>query len=158
MVVLLLLGELLSDYAGMYTVEIVALNGEDHYSAQGQKEYLKQNAGKFDEILFDVNMDGVGYKEGKTAYSFYNLPPEIMTVVRKVFSSQEGAVEGEQWYQSDHMIFVQNGIPAVAITSDQFMHLSAHITHTPEDTPDLIDVNKLVALAWSLKTLFNTLK
>jgi aminopeptidase YwaD len=157
-VVLLLLGELLGDYSGKYSVEIVAMNGEDHYSAQGQKEYIKRNAGTFDEIVFNINIDGVGYKDGKTAYSFYNLSPGISTMVRDVFSEQEGTVEGEQWYQGDHMIFVQNQVPAVAITSDQFMDLSIHITHTPEDTPDLVDVDKLMTLARSLKTLLNTLK
>lgn len=152
-VVLLLLGELLDGYSGRHTVEIVALNGEDHYSAQGQKEYIRWNTGRFEDILMSINIDVAGYKEGKTAYSLYNLPSKSSAVVREVFSMQENAVEGESWYQSDHMIFVQNQVPAMALTSDLFMYLSTNITHTLEDRPDLVDVEKLTALAQTFKNL-----
>jgi aminopeptidase YwaD len=155
--VLLLLGELLDAYSGRHTVEIVALNGEDHYSAQGQKEYIKRNTGRFDEILLNINIDVAGYKEGKTAYSFYNLPSDILAETREVFAKQADTIEGEPWFQSDHMIFVQNQVPAVAITSDQFMELSTHITHTPKDNLDLVDNEKLVILAQTLNNLLNTI-
>ncbi|MGD8456452.1 MAG: M28 family peptidase [Anaerolineales bacterium] len=157
-VVLLLLGELLADYAGKYSVELLALNGEDHYSAQGEKEYLEHNAGRLDEILFNVNMDAVGYKDGKTAYSFYKLPPDISTLAREVFSRHEDFIEGEQWVQGDHMVFVQNGVPALALTTSQFNHLTTYITHTPDDTPDLVDVAKLTDIAHALVDLLNSLK
>jgi aminopeptidase YwaD len=152
-VVLLLLGELLEDYSGSLDIEIVALNGEDHYSAQGQKEYLQRNSGRFDEIMLSINIDVAGYHKGKSAYSLYGCPSEISAAIHSAFSKQEGVIEGEPWYQSDHMIFVQNQVPAMAITSDQFMELSAKITHTPKDHPDLVDYEKLVDLALALRDL-----
>ena len=63
-VVLLLSAEMLSGYRGANCIEIVALNGEDHYSAAGQMDYLKRYASGFPGILFAVNVDDVGYKQG----------------------------------------------------------------------------------------------
>ncbi len=68
-VILLLLTELLADYAGELGVEIVALNGEDYYAASGEMQWLAMNQGRMDQILLGVNRDGVGYRLGKTAFS-----------------------------------------------------------------------------------------
>jgi hypothetical protein len=50
-----------------------------------------------------------------------------------------------------------NGRPALAITSEKFMHISTYITHTPEDTPALVDASKLVEIALSLRSLLVSL-
>lgn len=150
-VTLLLLAELLADYAGELSIEIVALNGEDYYSAPGEMLFLNRNAGKFEHILLGVNLDGAGYRRGKTAYSLYDPPVEIAEVIHAVFAGYASMVEGEQWYQSDHSLFVMNNRPALAITSDAFMELSTQITHTPEDRPEIVDVEKLVDIAFALK-------
>jgi aminopeptidase YwaD len=62
-------------------------------------------------------------------------------------------IEGEPWYQSDHSIFIQNQVPAMAITSDRFMELSTDITHTAKDHPDLVDLTKLAKIALALRDL-----
>ena len=67
--VLLLLAEFLKDYHGKHTVEIIALNGEDYYSTPGEIQFLEMNEGRFGDILLGVNLDGVGYQKGKTAFS-----------------------------------------------------------------------------------------
>jgi len=152
-VVLLLLAELLQDYAGRLGLEIVALNGEDYYSAPGEMLYLQDNEGKFDEIVLAINMDGAGYRRGNTAYSLYDCPPEIAGAIQGVFSAQEGMIEGQPWYQSDHAIFVQQQRPALAITSDRFDELWAHVAHTAWDTPEIVDPEKLVNIAQALRKL-----
>jgi len=152
-VVLLLLAELLAEYAGDLGIEIVALNGEDHYSAAGQKQYIRNNRDRFSEIVLAINLDLAGYYEGKTAYSLYDCPDEIAAAIRKAFSSQQDMVEGEPWYQSDHSIFIQNQVPAMAVTSDRFMDLSTHITHTAKDRPELVDLAKLASIALALRDL-----
>ena len=43
-VVLLLLAELLQDYDGGVELELVALNGEDYYSAAGEMQYWNDYA------------------------------------------------------------------------------------------------------------------
>jgi aminopeptidase YwaD len=151
--VLLLLAELLVDYAGDIGIEIVALNGEDDYSAAGQLLYLGENADTLAQVVLGINTDVAGYYQGNTEYSLYGCPDEIATLIRKAFSDQDGIVEGEPWYQSDHSIFVQNQVPAMALTSEQFMELSTHVTHTMRDSPDLVDSSKLVAVALVLRGL-----
>ena len=67
-------------------------------------------------------------------------------------------MEGEQWYQGDHMIFVQKGIPAIAFTAERMAHLMAAITHTPKDRPEIVDVKKLVEVACVLKDFVTLLQ
>lgn len=156
--ILLLLAELLADYDGELGVEIVALNGEDYYSAAGQMHYLQNNQDTFDQIVLAINIDAAGYIEGNTAYSLYECPEEITFAAHQAFASYGDIHEGEQWYQSDHMIFVQAGKPAMAITSDQFEWLSTNITHTEKDTPEIVDGERLVNAALGLRDLVKRLE
>lgn len=152
-VVLLLLAELLEHYSGSLDLEIVAFNGEDYYSAPGQVQYLRDNQDRLDQLILGINLDGAGYHEGNTAYSLYNCPPELASTIREAFSSRAGIVEGEQWYQGDHMLFVLNHRPAVAVTSDAFVELWAQVAHTHKDRPELVDYAKLVSIALALRDL-----
>jgi aminopeptidase YwaD len=149
-VVLLLLAELLEEYSGALGVEIVALNGEDYYSAPGEIQYLKSNAGRFNEIILGINLDLAGYYQGDTAYSLYECPVEIADSIQKAFSSQENIVEGEPWYQSDHTLFVQNQTPALAITSDRFVELSTYVTHTAKEVSLTIKANRIPAKGYNV--------
>jgi aminopeptidase YwaD len=152
-VVLLLLAEFMKDYQGDLELEILATNGEDYYAASGEIQYVERMKNRWEEILLAVNLDGAGFHQGQTNYSLYECPDNISKKIRGIFSSQEDFVEGSPWYQSDHSIFIQNGRPAVAITSDNFMELSTHITHTPKDHPDLVDVGKLVDIVKALRDI-----
>ena len=151
--VLLLLAELMQDYAGDMGIEMVALNGEDDYSAAGQILYLRENADTLGQVVLAINMDAAGYHEGDTAYSLYGCPDEIAGAIREAFSKQDGMIEGEQWYQGDHSIFAQNQVPAMAITSEQFVELSTQVTHTMKDRPEIVDCEKLADLALALREL-----
>jgi aminopeptidase YwaD len=148
--VLLLLAELLADYDGGLGVEIVALNGEEYYNAPGQVEYLSRYNGDFQSILLAVNLDDIGYYKDRTAYSFYGIPDGISQAIRKVYNGKKGFFEGPQWYQSDHGIFIANGIPAMAITEENFAELLTEITHTEKDTPEIVDPLKLIGNAEAL--------
>jgi aminopeptidase YwaD len=149
-VVALLLAQMLADCVGPLGIEIVAFNGEDHYSAGGQMDYLRRYGGAMQEILLAVNLDDVGYIHGKTSYSLYECPPEIEDKADAAFAAYDGLMRGEQWYQGDHMIFVQNGRAAMAITAERFPELMATVTHTANDTPEIIDCDKLVEIAHAL--------
>ena len=108
-------------------VEIVAISGEEHYSAAGEVDYLNRYGKELDRVTFAVNIDGMGYMKGKTAFSFYGCPEAIEQNAREAFGGYGSIAEGEQWYAGDHMIFVQSGRPAIALTSD-------HVSGT--DLPD----------------------
>jgi aminopeptidase YwaD len=150
-VVLLLLAEMLSEYKGDMGIEIAAFNGEDHYSAGGEMDYLKRYGDEIGSVHCAVNVDDVGYKYGGTEYSYYECSSEIKQNAEHVFKPADGIIEGEQWYNGDHMIFVQSGRPSIAFTSEKISELMATITHTQKDTPDIIDTEKLVNLGGALK-------
>ena len=152
-IVLLLLAELLADYAGSLSIELVAMNGEDYYSNPGEQQWLAANTGRFSEILLGINIDDVGYFKGKVGYSLYNCPNEIAAAIRQAFSTYSGIAEGEPWYQGDHGLFLFNEVPALALTSDQLAELMASITHTLNDTPDIVDVARLTEVALALREL-----
>lgn len=152
-VTLLLLAELLEGYDGRLGIEMVAMNGEDHYANPGEQTYLAANAGQFDTIALGVNLDGLGYRQGQTAYSLYGCPPQVADAVERAFANYADLVPGEAWYQSDHMLFLINERPAVAITSEEVGLLMREIVHTAADRPKIVDAARLVSAAWALRDL-----
>jgi aminopeptidase YwaD len=152
-VTLLLLSELLADHASDLGVELVAMNGEDYYANPGERQWLAANAGRFDEINLGVNLDDVGYRRGRIAYSLYNLPAEMERVVQRTLSTAEELIEGPPWYQGDHSLLLMNGVSAMAFTSELLDELMREITHTPKDRPETVDPGKLVQLAHRLREL-----
>ena len=156
-VTLLLLAELLKEYAGGKCIEIVALNGEAYYSNPGEQIYLKQNEGKFQEIVLGINIDGLGYAKWKTAYSTYECPPRLKALVEKVFKGDENFLAGEPWFQGDHTIFVMNGCPALALTSEFVYELMNEFVHTEKDTTQIIDPEKVARTALRLHQLTTSL-
>ncbi len=155
--ILLLLAELLANYDGELGVEIAALNGEEYYNAPGQVEYLNRYNGDFQSILLAVNLDDIGYYIDRSAYSLYGVPDGMAQSIRKVYSGRKGFFEGPQWYQSDHGIFIANGIPAMAITEERFTELLAEITHSEKDTPEIVDPLKLIENAEALADIIHIL-
>jgi aminopeptidase YwaD len=153
-VILLLLGRLLAESECDRFVELVALNGEDYYSAPGQMLYIRENRDRFHEIRFNINLDGVGYKEGPTAFSFYTMPDRLEHQARTALSAFPTLIEGTSWPQGDHSIFLQHGRPAMALSSHWLIeHMeSQEITHTPKDHPDIVDCGRVSECALALAT------
>jgi aminopeptidase YwaD len=158
-VVLLLLSELLKDYNGDKLIELVAFNGEDYYAVPGQMSYISTNKNCFNKILLNINIDGAGYKEGLSAFSLFNLPDEILQPTKEVIEHYHGITEGVQWPQGDHSIFVQFGVPAIAVSSKWFIdNISVQdITHTPKDNIEIVDCNKIVEISRALNTLIRSI-
>lgn len=158
-IVLLLLSDLLKDYNGNKLIEIVAFNGEDYYAVPGQMNYIATNKNSFNKILLNINIDGAGYKEGQSAFSLFDLPDEILQSVKKVINNYSGITEGVQWPQGDHSIFLQFGIPAIAVSSKWFVDniSDQDITHTPKDNIEIVDCNKIVEISQALNTLIRSI-
>lgn len=151
-IVLLLLADLLSDYDGKRQIELVAFNGEDYYAVPGQMNYIAANSEKFSNIILNINIDGAGYHEGESAFSEFNLPVDLSSRLTRVIESHAGITTGPQWPQGDHSIFVQFGVPAVAVSSKWFIDNMEvqDITHTPKDRPEITDNRKIVEIARAL--------
>ncbi len=152
-VVLLLLAEMLREKPPNLTVEMLAMNGEDHYSAGGEMAYLRAHEGKLNEILLAINVDGAGFAGHPSAVSFYNCPPVWQQKAVSLLPAYPNILAGEAWYQSDHMVFAMNQVPAMALTTMNFLELEKDIAHTSKDTPDMVEVDLLVEIARFLHTL-----
>jgi aminopeptidase YwaD len=155
-VALMLLAEMLRNYRGEIGVEFVAFNGEDHYSVGGQMDYLRRYGEELPNVLLNINIDDAGSKHGRTAYSLYESPQTLETKAERVFAQFVGLTRGEPWYQGDHMVFVQNQVPALAFTSENMAEMMRTVTHTARDTPEQIDYGKLVELAEALNAFIRS--
>ncbi|MDD4118039.1 MAG: M28 family peptidase [Kiritimatiellae bacterium] len=157
--VLLLLAERLRDYAGPYALEMAAFNGEDYYAVPGQMDYLRQNQGRFGSIALNINIDGAGYRNGPSAFSFFDIPEPMQAAARRMLDTFADTAEGPLWPQGDHSIFVQQGCPALAVSSLWLLqHMdSQDITHTPKDNLDIVDPRKVAAIAEALDWFLHAL-
>ncbi len=134
-------------------VELLVVNGEDHYAAPGEVAWLESNAGQLDAIELMVNIDGAGYREGGTAYSFYNVDNEVASYVHETFAPHGDLSEGPQWYQSDHAIFAMQGRAALALTTERVQEMLAVLFHSADDTPDQVDIGRVTSIASALEAL-----
>ena len=148
-IVLLLLAKALADYQGKYTIELVPFNGEDYFAASGQMIYLKEYQTQFENVLFNLNIDGAGFHQGGSVFSPINLSDSVSRELRIVLADFSEINLGDPWYQGDHSIFLQQGVPAVAVTSAWFLeHISDQdITHTPKDHPKIVSCQKVIEIA-----------
>lgn len=146
---LLLLAEMLKSQKFNYPVELVFFNGEDYYGAPGQVKYIEQNAGSFEDILLDINIDGAGYLEGPSGFSAFELSEEITDTLHEVLWNNPGLVEGLPWYQGDHSVFLQQGCPAIAVSSQWFIENMEcqEITHTPKDNLSIVNYERVAECA-----------
>ncbi len=143
--VLLLLAEALKTKHFKYPVELVFFNGEDYYGAPGQVKYIEQHAGRFDDILLNINIDGAGYMEGLSVFSPLELPEEMMEILHEVLWNNPELAEGLPWYQGDHSVFLQQGCPAIAVSSKWFIENMEcqEITHTPKDNLSIVNYERV---------------
>ena len=157
--VLLLLAQLLQGYSGSTPIELVAFNGEDYYAVPGQMQYIKANQNNFNDILLNINIDGAGYIEGKSTFSFFDLPEGFKKKMMQIVHKYPETKEGVQWPQGDHSIFLQYGRPALAVSSEWFTEHgeSQDITHTPKDNLSIVDCDKIVVIARALDEIIREL-
>lgn len=157
--IVLMLAELLKGAQSKYPIELVIFNGEDYYGAPGQVKYVEQNTGKFGNILLNINIDGVGYKEGLSCFSPFDLPDNILDALHEVIWNTHEIVEGLPWYQGDHSLFLQNGCPAIAVSSQWFIENfeSQELTHTPKDNLGIVNYERVAECALGIADLIGKL-
>jgi aminopeptidase YwaD len=102
-------------------------------------------------------MDALGFSRARTAISFYNLTEDKSSMLRSLLKGLYRIYEGEPWFQGDHMAMAMYGVPAIAITSENFMEIEQNYAHTAADTPDLVDLNMLVETAQVVCKMINLL-
>lgn len=121
-------------------VEIVAFNGEDHYAAPGEGIYLQQD---LSDVTLVINIDAVGAAQRSNGICHFTDDAALLEQIRGVQRAFPNLVEVEPWIQGDHSVFVQRGIPAVALSSTDLAPYSVEVFHTPADTVDRVDVSQV---------------
>jgi aminopeptidase YwaD len=117
-------------------VELVAFNGEDHYAAPGQVNYL---AAGTEDIEYVINIDGIAAAGKLNSLAYFGEAPALFDKIRAIKQDFPDLVEVEPWPQGDHMIFALRGIPAIALSSADAFDLWGQVTHTAADTLDQVD-------------------
>jgi aminopeptidase YwaD len=151
--ILLALADLLGPSRQGRSVELVAFNGEDDYSAAGEVTYFVR-AG-VDGTALAINIDGAAWRDHDTVVSWHGCPRSLETALGESLDTRGGFSAGPMWPMSDHMIFAGQGVPVVAITSD-IESLVASVAHTPADTPDLVDPEVAARIARFVLELVET--
>jgi len=153
--VLLALAEELQQTALGHDLEIIAFNGEDYYAVPGQMLYLEQHPEGFQDVKLVINIDGAGHRNSRTALSFYNLPENRVSEIMENAGAFPTLINGEEWYEGDHSIFLQQGVPCMAVTSSNVREEVMIISHTPQDTLDQVDTHLLEDLVAFLKQVIS---
>ena len=146
-VVLSRVAELLAGAPEDLGVELLLVNGEDHYAAPGEMHYLSTT--DLTEVRLAINVDGAGYRGGPTAFSTYGAADQVDLAPLRA----HGLIAGPSWPQSDHMVFAMAGLPAIALTSSDLETLMREVTHSSADTPDLVDLGLLEDAAQGIAAL-----
>lgn len=140
--VLLLLAHLLNPRTA--NVEFVAFNGEDHYAAPGEVSYLANGLGS---TACCINVDGVGAKDHAASVAYLGEASEWFERGRVAQNHFPTIATAEPWYESDHTMFLQQGIPALALTSIPFDEALHATHHTANDTLDQVEIATLAQVA-----------
>ncbi len=144
---LLALGSCLGQRKGQIPLELIALNGEDYFTNPGQVLLAEKNLGVSGHYGLAVNIDGIGYREGPTGFSFYQCSDNFQARVQQLAGKYPGLEKMEPWPQGDHMIFVKRGLSALALTSRRIFELQPGIIHSPGDVRELVDPRKIAGAA-----------
>lgn len=132
-------------------IEIVLFNGEDHFDNAGEQAWLA--ATDLGEITGNVNIDGPGFVGRHTSAVLLGGSVAQEQRMASFLAACKGWESAAPWFESDHAIFVMQGIPALAITSAGVHDLLRNVAHTPADTIDVVDAAALVDLGVSLGEL-----
>lgn len=107
---------------------------------------MNKNSGKLEELKLVVNIDGAEYKDLKSAISFYNLVDDEVNKIMCTIDNFKTTVKGEKWYEGDHSMFLQKGVPCITVTSSNVREVVMNISHTPMDTIYNVDTSLLSEL------------
>ncbi len=132
-----------------HCIELVAINGEDHYSYGGEKELMRYLSSTESPVKLAVNVDGLGFKGTEAGVSFYAVPEELGTRLEASIRLTKPMAMMAPWPQGDHTIFAMMGIPTIALASYPFEGYLAGYHHSPLDTPDHLDPELVMgAVLW----------
>ncbi len=149
---LLAVAETLHTVPADHGVELAFLNGEDHYAAPGEQRYVAD----FDPegVRLGINCDGVGLADSTVGVAPIGLPDGLAARIDTIRQNYPLLAPLDPWYQSDHMLFVANQIPTLAITSTRIFDI-LDILPTPSDDLARVDPTAIAQTAAFINALLN---
>lgn len=132
-------------------VELAFLNGEDHYAAPGQQRYVAD----FDPggVRLGINCDGLGLADSTVGVAQMGVPADLAARIDTILPDYPRLVPLDPWYQGDHMLFVANQIPTLAITSTDIFDIIDTVLHTPDDDLARVDPTAIAQTAAFINAL-----
>jgi aminopeptidase YwaD len=127
-------------------VEFVAFNGEDYYAASGEVAYLEKYRNTFADIALVINIDGVGVRGTNNSIAFFACSEPLVALARRSLTKQPTFVEVEPWPQGDQTLFWPQGVPTLALSSQEINGLIGSVIHTPHDTLSFVSAEQIMAV------------
>ncbi len=146
-VIMLEIANVLKDIKLKRTIEIISLSAEEHLGSIGSIAYLEKHRDNLDEIVASIELDMVGvgssinvmeggaWKE-KDIYFSQELTNYVIDVAKEMGYLFEK--DFSQMCTPDSGRFAELGIPTTWIWCPDDIHY-----HSPEDTIEKVDINKL---------------
>lgn len=139
---MLLLARNLKEVETKAAIELVAYGGEDSWFP-GDALYVQEYPPH--DLIAAINIDGIGMKDADGVVAFFGCPDELVSRIKETAGGFGKFMEGP-FYESDHGFFWMLGIPTLAFTSN-CMELLGKVTHTENDTMEVLDNRKIVQTA-----------
>lgn len=121
----------------------IPFNGEEHYQVPGQMAALKYLEAHWHRLKLMINLDGLGHINSRTALSTYNLDPNKEAGWIELMKHHPVMSSGDSWVEGDHSMFAFQGIPCLALTSSNLVTEVTPLAHTPSDTLENVDPEKI---------------
>ncbi len=106
-------------------IEFLAINGHEN-AGQGFTRYLELNRHASEKISCVVNIDLPGCYLAVPAISIMQFPDEIKDKLSRIVIKNENFIETGPWYYGEHSALMQQGIPAIAATSQWYPEITHH--------------------------------
>lgn len=133
-----------------FSIELIAITGHE-YSGIPETIYFDKFSENLKEICLFINVDAVGHKIISDQISFYNIDEDTQQKIFPKHLQDEFLKIGDPWYQGEHMIAINAGIPCIAISAGK----SLDIHHTQADSLDVLNFLRIESLAKHISNLIS---
>lgn len=135
---LLALAERLSKSNLPIGIEFLTINGHDS-NGLGADAYFESSSDPYTGLAAVINMDSIGHILAPNAVSLFNFEDSLQEHIHSEIKRYSDLLPGEPWFYGEHVVFVQQGIPVMAVYPQGFPNL----THTAQDTLEWLDVERI---------------
>lgn len=138
-----------------FDIIFCAFNSEEK-GLYGSKKFIENINGRY-ENLININIDSVGYKDGgKVTFLDQNTDTSLYQPMKEVIESNGLEVELDTDLKgtADSVSFDKSGIPAICIIDENVKD----VIHTENDTPELIDYDRLDKIVKSVYDFVTSFK